>query len=79
MLFDAPDGACDWLVRQRIEPQLLLLTHGHIDHILDVAKIKQRFGCPVGIHPDSAPMISEPDFFRDFGFASRWNRSRPIC
>ncbi len=68
ILFDAPDGACDWLVRAGIEPSLLLLTHGHIDHILDVAKIKQRFGCPVGIHPESAPMISERDFFRDYGF-----------
>ncbi len=68
ILFDAPDGACDWLVREGIAPGLLLLTHGHIDHILDVAKIKHRFGCPVGIHAESAPMISERDFFRDYGF-----------
>lgn len=68
MLFDAPDGACDWLVEQGIELQLLLLTHGHIDHIQDVAKIKRRFDCPVGVHPESAPMISESGFFRDFGF-----------
>jgi len=68
ILFDAPDGTCDWLVEQQIELKLLLLTHGHIDHIQDVAKIKRRFGCPVGVHPESAPMISERDFFRDFGF-----------
>lgn len=69
ILFDAPDGTCEWLVRQKIVPRLLLLTHGHIDHILDVAKIKERFGCPVGIHPDSAPMLSDRDFFRGFGFS----------
>ncbi len=68
ILFDAPDGTCDWLVREGIELRLLLLTHGHIDHIQDVAKIKKRFGCPVGVHPDSAPMISDANFFRDFGF-----------
>ena len=68
MLFDAPEGACDWLVREGIEPHLLLLTHGHIDHIQDVAKIKRRFGCPIGVHRESAPMISDPGFFRDFGF-----------
>src|SRR2546423_11974998 len=68
MLFDAPDGACDWLVRRGIELRLLLLTHGHIDHIPDVAKIKRRFNCPVGCHPDSAPMIADRDFFRDYGF-----------
>src|SRR4029453_14335259 len=47
ILFDAPDTACDWLVQQGIELRLLLLTHGHIDHIQDAAKIKRRFGCPV--------------------------------
>ena len=68
ILFDAPDGACDWVSSRDIDVRLLLLTHGHIDHIVDVAKIKQRFGCPVGIHPDSAPMISRREFFRNFGF-----------
>src|SRR4029434_78038 len=68
ILFDAPDGACDWVVQQEIELRLLLLTHGHIDHIQDVAKIKRRFNCPIGIHPEGAPMISDRDFFRDYGF-----------
>ncbi|MGI8432004.1 MAG: MBL fold metallo-hydrolase [Chthoniobacterales bacterium] len=68
ILFDAPDGACTWLVEQKIEPRLLLLTHGHIDHILDAAAIKRRFGCPIGIHAESAPMLADKDFFRDFGF-----------
>src|SRR5690242_17913448 len=68
MLFDAPDGSCDWLVAEGIALRLLLLTHGHIDHIQDVARIKKRFGCPVGVHPESAPMISDPSFFSDFGF-----------
>ena len=68
ILFDAPDGACAWVESLKIEPKLLLLTHGHFDHVPDVAKIKRRFGCPVGCHPDSAPMISDPEFFRSFGF-----------
>jgi len=68
ILFDAPDGACKWLETRRIDPKLLLLTHGHFDHIPDVAKIKRRFHCPVGCHPDTAPMISDPEFFRGFGF-----------
>ena len=50
ILFDAPDGACDWLVAEGITPKLLLLTHGHFDHIPDAAKIKSRFGCPIGCH-----------------------------
>jgi len=68
ILFDAPQGACEWMRSLEIEPKLLLLTHGHIDHVQDVAKIKRQFGCPIGCHPLTAPMISDREFFRDFGF-----------
>jgi glyoxylase-like metal-dependent hydrolase (beta-lactamase superfamily II) len=68
ILFDAPEGACAWLEKLGVEPKLLLLTHGHFDHVPDVAKIKRRFGCPIGCHPETAPMISDPEFFRGFGF-----------
>lgn len=68
ILFDAPDGACEWLESRGIEPKLLLLTHGHFDHVPDVAKIKRRFGCPIGCHAETVPMISDPNFFRNYGF-----------
>ena len=68
ILFDAPDGSWEWLQRNRVQLKLLLLTHGHIDHIADLAKIKQTFACPVGCHPETLPMISDPNFFRDYGF-----------
>src|SRR4051812_39137558 len=68
ILFDAPDGACAWLEGLGVDLKLLLLTHGHFDHVPDVAKIKRRFRCPIGCHPDCAPMISDPEFFRSFGF-----------
>jgi glyoxylase-like metal-dependent hydrolase (beta-lactamase superfamily II) len=76
VLFDAPEGACDWLVEEGIELRLLPLTHGHIDHIQDVAKIKRRFGCPVGVHPESAPMISDASFFQRLRIPIR-NRAGP--
>ena len=69
ILFDAPDGACEWLESRGIAPKLLLLTHGHFDHVPDVAKIKRRFGTQVGCHADTVPMISDPDYFRRVGFA----------
>jgi len=69
ILFDAPEGACEWLRSLNIHPKLLLLTHGHVDHIQDVARIKQQFHCQIGCHPLTAPMISDRDFFRNFGFA----------
>jgi hydroxyacylglutathione hydrolase len=68
MLFDAPDGACAWLQQRNVDLKLLLLTHGHVDHVQDVAKIKRRFNCPLGCSAQTATMISDRDFFRNFGF-----------
>jgi len=68
VLFDAPDGACDWLDRSNVDLKLLLLTHGHIDHVQDVAKLKRRFDCQIGCSVETVPMISDRDFFRGFGF-----------
>jgi len=77
ILFDAPDGACDWLESRSAEPRLLLLTHGHFDHIPDVAKIKRRFGCKIGCHSDTVPMISDPNFFRNYGFGLEIETAEP--
>lgn len=68
VLFDAPEGSCAWLQNRAVDLKLLILTHGHVDHVIDVAKIKRKFDCPVACHPDTAPMISDPNFFRNFGF-----------
>jgi hydroxyacylglutathione hydrolase len=77
ILFDAPQGACEWLRSLNVAPKLLLLTHGHIDHVQDVARIKHEFGCPIGCHPLTAPMISDPEFFRNFGFQLEIEPAQP--
>ena len=77
ILFDAPDGACEWLEGRGVAPKLILLTHGHFDHVPDLAKIKRRFGCEIGCHADTVPMISDPNFFRDFGFALEIEPAEP--
>src|SRR5207249_10433020 len=64
ILFDAPQGACEWLRSIDARPKLLLLTHGHIDHVQDVASIKRQFGCPFGCHPLTAPMISDRELLQ---------------
>jgi hydroxyacylglutathione hydrolase len=68
ILFDAPTGTCDWLESISRRPDLLLITHGHPDHIEDAHTVKERFGCKVGYHADSLPLITEPGFFKQFGF-----------
>jgi hydroxyacylglutathione hydrolase len=77
ILFDAPEGACDWLQSRDVDLKLLLLTHGHIDHIQDVARIKQTFNCPIGCHADTVPMISDREFFRNFGFELEIEPAKP--
>jgi hydroxyacylglutathione hydrolase len=68
ILFDAPEGSCAWLRQRGTDLKMLILTHGHIDHVQDVASIKKAFLCPIGCHPETVPMISDPAFFRRFGF-----------
>lgn len=68
ILIDAPETAFEWLESKGFKPQLLLLTHGHIDHIWDAAQIKRAHGCAVACHADTVPMMTDPDFFRRFGF-----------
>lgn len=77
LLFDAPDGCCDWLVSRNITPNMLLLTHGHFDHVPEVAEVKRRFGCQIGCHPDTAPMISDREFFRSYGFQLEIEPAKP--
>ena len=69
ILFDAPAGTCEWLKETGRRPNLLLITHGHVDHIEDAHAVKERFNCEVGYHADSAPLITEPGFFKQLGFA----------
>jgi hydroxyacylglutathione hydrolase len=69
ILIDAPQESADWLEQQGHKVKLLLLTHGHMDHVWDAARIHREHGCVVGCHPETVPMVSDPDFFRRFGFA----------
>lgn len=67
ILFDAPQGVDEALAGEKVD--LLLLTHGHFDHIADAAAVIRRHRCRVGFHPDTRPMAENPDFFRLFGLS----------
>jgi glyoxylase-like metal-dependent hydrolase (beta-lactamase superfamily II) len=74
ILFDAPEGADEAFSGEKIG--LLVLTHGHWDHVADAAAIRARHNCPVVCHEDTVPMVSEPDFFVRQGFPFR---SEPVA
>lgn len=69
ILIDAPQGAAEWLAEEGYRVSLLLLTHGHIDHVWDAAEIQREHGCKVAYHTETTPMVTQPDFFRNYGFA----------
>ncbi len=41
----------------------ILITHGHQDHLLGFAQIKEKTGAPVGVHSDDASMLPQPHDF----------------
>jgi glyoxylase-like metal-dependent hydrolase (beta-lactamase superfamily II) len=69
LLVDAPTGALAWLEREGRRPAMLLITHGHLDHTDDAAKIVRRYGCQLGCHRDTVPMLTDPEFFHRLGFS----------
>jgi hydroxyacylglutathione hydrolase len=40
ILIDAPEGVADWLDRQGLRVDDVLLTHQHYDHVTDAAKLR---------------------------------------
>jgi hydroxyacylglutathione hydrolase len=67
-LIDAPQDSANWVAAESAKIDLLLLTHGHIDHVFDAARIQCEHHCQVGYHRDGIQMLTEPGFFRKIGF-----------
>ena len=49
---DQGDQLAVWLKKQGLEPEAVLLTHGHFDHILGIPGLRKQWpGLPVYCHP----------------------------
>lgn len=46
------------LDKRALAPTHTLLTHGHFDHILSVADLKEKYGAKVAIHESDADMLT---------------------
>jgi len=49
-----------WLKEKNQDVELIVLTHGHFDHIGAVEDLRRELGVKVAIHKDDAPMLIEP-------------------
>ena len=67
ILIDAPEGAAAWLQDRGYAVRALLLTHGHVDHVWDAAQIQREHVCDVYYHPDTTPMVLDPEFYKKYG------------
>lgn len=47
----------DLIRREGLKIHALLLTHGHIDHVLHSQDMKEALGVPMYAHPEDVPMI----------------------
>ncbi len=66
ILFDAPQEADPAFAADKVD--LLVITHGHFDHIVDGAAIIKRHKCKTAMHPETVSMVSDREFFRRWGF-----------
>jgi glyoxylase-like metal-dependent hydrolase (beta-lactamase superfamily II) len=59
----APDSSAsiiDYLTKNNLKPEKILLTHSHWDHIADVACLKKHYHIPVLIHEEDAKNLEMP-------------------
>jgi glyoxylase-like metal-dependent hydrolase (beta-lactamase superfamily II) len=65
-LIDAPEGVADWLDRQAVRVDDVLLTHQHYDHVLDAAALQARGARLHAFAPYSTELTLEA-FARSWG------------
>jgi glyoxylase-like metal-dependent hydrolase (beta-lactamase superfamily II) len=44
---------------RKTKVELILLTHGHVDHVQNTAYLKKKLGVPVAIHKDDLSLIKD--------------------
>jgi glyoxylase-like metal-dependent hydrolase (beta-lactamase superfamily II) len=53
------DKVISVIKQEGFQPEILINTHGHYDHILSDDKIRSEFKIPLAIHKDDAVMLSD--------------------
>ncbi len=53
----------------RLVPVAILNTHAHIDHVLGISFLKNRYGIPLSLHPHDGPLLkSVRAYASNYGF-----------
>lgn len=77
---DDGDGLIRRMTEEKLEPEAILLTHGHYDHFLAVPRLqKQWTSLPVYCHPLDCPEeLTEYDMGRKYPTVTAFSNLRPL-
>lgn len=63
------DALRNFIAEKNLKPVMAVNTHGHIDHILGVEKVKEMFAVPFALHPQDKFLVeSAPTHGAIYGF-----------
>ncbi|MGA1867552.1 MAG: MBL fold metallo-hydrolase [bacterium] len=67
----------DYISSHTLTPKMIILTHGHIDHIALLLPIKLHFKIKVAIHEADSHYLSNPDFSMRHLIESEYRPQKP--
>ncbi|MEZ4572719.1 MAG: MBL fold metallo-hydrolase [Thermomicrobiales bacterium] len=73
MLIDGPPDSLEATAREiasrDLEPELLVITHGHWDHIADADALRSKYDIPLLVHEDDRHKLENPTYGDIQGFS----------
>ncbi|MDF2546562.1 MAG: fold metallo-hydrolase [Anaerosolibacter sp.] len=54
------DDIISYMKQHHLQPEMIILTHGHGDHIGAIQEIKAQMNIPIYIHKDDGYMLKDP-------------------
>ena len=65
---DEPERLAAWVESRQVRLEMLVGTHGHLDHVAGAAPLQEKLGLPFALHPADRPLLEAmPDMARQFG------------
>jgi len=65
---DEPERLAGWVASREVRLELLVGTHGHLDHVGAAARLQQELQVPFALHPADRPLLETmPEMARQFG------------